>query len=443
MALLGSLIWVVIGVVYVIYKLQKEEPFGKVIVIFISYILFVGLLVIIPYFVYDDEQQAIEVGRIIGFLCFSLPMTIFCFWNDISNLTIVKKFKYRKNEEFTTFCEKRAKNIQQELKDAGYNVGGLIGVHGNFESVEDGIKREIRNESIALIAGNSEVVQNFVPLYNNRDLSCPTTIYDVYNGLCKLQRHILIGFKDEKLAELLEIPIEYIPLNHNITKDNVRLNRLQCARGKGSTQESLQFIATQMLTTYDIKEEANRQRKVLMVQRILKNLGLSYPELFYYELPSDVNYIAVFNKCFEKQEKVRTLMDDAGYHLSIYLINKVAFDPSSPINSVYVNTPAEELYDWLCGKRTAEISKMSWSDKARFDKMLGFPLVEIPPPNDNVELRTICAVQYCLLKEELTINIKYLHCTLYFCKDKENFNDYQDDFNDFVAKYLCETDASQ
>lgn len=437
MALLGSLIWVVIGVVYVIYKLQKEEPFGKVIVIFISYILFVLLLVIIPYFVYDDEQQAIEVGRIIGLLCFSLPMTILCFWDNISNLTIVKKFKYQKNEEFTTFCEKRAKNIQQELKDAGYNVGGLIGVHGNFESVEDGIKREIR------IVGNSEVVQNFVPLYNNRDLSCPTTIYEVYNGLCKLQRNILIGFKDEKLAELLEIPIEYIPLNHNVTKDNVRLNRLQCARGKGSTQESLQFIATQTLTIYDIKEEANRQRKVLMVQRILKNLGLSYPELFYYELPSDVNYIAVFNKCFEKQEKVRTLMDDAGYHLGIYLINKVAFDPSSPINSVYVNTPAEELYDWLCRKRTAEISKMSWSDKARFDKMLGFPLVEIPPPNDNVELRTICAVQYCLLKEGLTINIKYLDCTLYFCKDKENFNDYQDDFNDFVAKYLCETDASQ
>lgn len=411
-----DLLWIVFGIGYIVYKLQKEEHIftkDNIILILIIFAIFIVPQVIVK--LSCDEDNIQTVSNIVV-LFTTILFLVLCVYG-LASFSISSKYN-SKNDEITTYCKERAENIQQELKDAGYNISYLIGLDMRPRSVKSAVEQEIY----------------LVPLYD-RKTSRPTTINEVYNGLCKLQRLTLIDAKDKTLAGLIGIPIEYIPLNSNITQTDVRSRKLYCSRKRGSTRESLQFIATQVITSYDIKEEANRQRKVLMVRRILKNLGLSYPESFYDELPSDVNYIAAFDKCFEKQGKVRILMDDAGYHLSIDLINKVAFDPLSPINSVYVNTPAEELYDWLCEKRTAELSGMTWFDKTKFDKLLGCPLVEIPPPKGSTELRAICAVQYCLLKEGLTISLNSLIATLYLCKDKENYIEYQDDFNNFVDKY--------
>lgn len=298
--------------------------------------------------------------------------------------------------------KERIKTIQHELEYAGYNISNLIDHDGKPESIENAIKKNIES----------------VPLYD-RNSDCYTSIDEVYKSLCKLQRDTLIFLSDEKLADLLMIPIKYIPLNQNVAPTEVRARVLKRLREKGASKESMQYNATRVFMNFEFKSEAIRQRKELMVQRILNNLGLSYPEALKSELPSNENYITAFNDCFEKQEKICTLMEEAGYHLGIALINKVAFVFFGSTNSVHVNTPVEELYDWLCKVRTAELSEMIRFDETNFDKLLGCPLDEIPSPKGSDDLRAICAVQCCLLKEGLTINIKSLATPFYYCEDKK------------------------
>ena len=415
MLLLVDLLWIVIGTIYIVYKIQKDEHiFTKE---NIKFLLAIFGFILAPQIIVNlvCNEDNVEAARSIVLLMTIVAMIGFCIYGFFAT----PKPKQSKND---ILAKQRIDGIQQEFNNAGYNVHKVFTIYGNKEDVATAIARE----------------KYMIPLYDKKE-SRQATIREVYALLSAYQRKVLLGYKEDQLAELCGIPIEYVPLNQNISESDVRSRNLHRARERNATKESLQLAATTMITSCDIKEEAKCQRKELMVDRLLQSIGLAYPYEFTSEFPSDRNYIEMFNACFDKQAKMRALMEDAGYHLNDNFINRLAFDLSSPVNSIYVNTPAEELYDWLCKTRTEELAKMLWLKKAEFNKVLGVSLIEIPPPKGNTtQLRDLCAVKYCLAKEGLQIDEAFVRQKLFVYDNLNEFKEYESIFNSFVDNYISE-----
>lgn len=431
-----ELFWVVFGIGYVIYKGFKEERETT-----LSFFKFFGLLVLIlsPLgilrYIADNDSTS-EKGRIIAsllaiilllaLLCFCLYMIYIAVRNKCSGgqyaINAILEDEEKKKKSYVDKNIERIENIEIELRNAGYNIGELYTITGlrekkaNKEKIVDAVQREIY----------------FVPLYN-RENNRPSTTREIYDCLSRLQRHNLLSYSEQMLGDILGISVDYIPLNKCITKDTVRYRMVMDAKNRGATTQSLQFTATKAIFDSDIKEEARRQRKELMIKRIMQIDGYTYPSECSGELPENCDYISEFEGCFSKKQKLKELMEAAEYHLSNDFINKIAFDPKSPLNSVYSGTPANELYKWLCKVRTEELEKMLHSDKSEFEQILGAKIIEIPPSEDGLTVfRELCAIMYCLEKEGLTIDDSFLRDKILAYGGEEKFDKYKMVFSDYM-----------
>lgn len=378
-----DLLWIVFGIGYIVYKLQKEEKvFTRESV---SILLAIAAFLFTPQILVSlirDEDSRQFIRPIVTLVVTILPMLGLCIYGLFSS--VLSEYSSKKESlEINARARQSVQELRKIFEEHGYN-----------------------NIPIQILEELLENPTSPLKTYGIAGIN----LQICYSWMCDKGTWEIDKLSRDDIGMKLGVPLDIIPLDKSMELG-----------------------------------EASLECTTLAKNRLLVQQGLLYRNFTQYLNKSD-EYYKLFNrfvdKSFEKREKVRTLMDDAGYHLSIDLINKVAFDPLSPINSVYVNTPAEELYDWLCEKRTAELSGMTWFDETKFDELLGCPLVEIPPPKGSTELRAICAVQYCLLKEGLTISLKSLIATLYLCKDKENYIEYQDDFNNFVDKYKCKSNIT-
>lgn len=346
-----ELFWVVFGIGYVIYKGFKEERKTT-----LSFFKYFGLLVLIlspigilGYFInYVDVS---ETGRIIllilltiilvALIGFCLCMIYVAMRNKCSGgqyvINVISEENRKKKKSYVDKNIERIENIEIELRNAGYNMGELYTITGlrekraNKEKIVDAVRRELY----------------FVPLYNQED-NRPSTTREIYECLSRLQRHNLLSYSEQMLGDILGISVDYMPLNKNVSKSNVRLRLISEYRARNANQHELQLIAAKTIWDSDIEEEAKRQRKELMIKRIMQIDGYTYPSECSSELPKDCEYISEFEECFSKKQKIKELMETSGYYLSNDLINRIAFDPQSPLNSVYSGTPADELYKWLC-----------------------------------------------------------------------------------------------
>ncbi len=112
----------------------------------------------------------------------------------------------------------------------------------------------------------------------------------------------------------------------------------------------------------------------------------------------------------------------AGYPVSITMINKLIEDPTSPINnSDKLSVPLYECYEWLCIRREFELQA---KNKVEFDKILGLPLESIPL-NTKKELgeavlqRKALAIKYIMEKDGLKLPDSY--CNYYWVKDSSDY----------------------
>lgn len=112
----------------------------------------------------------------------------------------------------------------------------------------------------------------------------------------------------------------------------------------------------------------------------------------------------------------------AGYPVSIAMINKLIEDPTSPINnSNKLSVSLSECYEWLCIRRESELQA---KNNEELDRILGFPLESIPL-NTKKELgeavlqRKALAIKYIMEKDGLKLPDSY--CNYYWIKDSSDY----------------------
>lgn len=426
MALLGSIIWILIGIGYVIYKGFQEEREST-----LSILKTLALIVLPAIFVAviagDNPTPELAIVCVLIWII-----------EGIIALKVMNKkngvitFSKSKEDKIARHSEARIKNLDRELLKAGYHVGDLFWSYGERKKVTDAVKAE----------------RYFVPLYNRKE-DRVSTIHEIYRDICKLQRYDLmtIGYKEQHLSDILGVELDCIPINKNATKEDVYNDRVrelhtyarQC--DKKWSDRYIESMANRSVHTWDIEKEGKRQRKVLMIKKIMTSIGLKYPDEYADELPTNKKYINEFEQCFSKKQKIKKLMEEAGYHLNNDIINRITYSDDSPINSIYVGTPAVELYKWICKVRTTELERMSIVDKEKFEQLLGIKLVEIPLSDDKVriQIRLTCAIMQCLGKEGLEIDEETLRSKIFVYSNAEQFERYKKFFIEYLAskKITC------
>lgn len=424
MALIGSIIWILIGIGYVIYKGFQEERESTV-----SILKTLALIVLPAIFVAviagDNPQPELAIVCVLIWII-----------EGIIALKVMNKkngvitFYKSKEDKITKYSENRARNLDKELKRAGYQVDFLFRLRGEKERVNDTVRDEIY----------------FVPLYN-RNEDRAATIHEIYRDLCKLQRHSLIDYYEQRLCDILGVELDCIPINKNATEEDVYNDRVRELRtyarqcDKKWSDRYIESMANRSVHTWDIEKEGQRQRKVLMIKKIMSGIGLKYPDEYADELPTNKKYINEFEECFSKKQKIKKLMKEAGYHLNNDIINRITYSDDSPINSIYVGTPADELYKWICKVRITELEKMSIVDREKFEQLLGIKLVEIPLSDDKVhiQIRLTCAIMQCLGKDGLEIDEEALKSKIVVYSNAEQFERYKKFFIEYLTskKITC------
>lgn len=426
MALLGSIIWILIGIGYVIYKGLQEERESTV-----SILKTLALIVLPAIFVAviagDNPQPELAIVCVLIWII-----------EGIIALKVMNKkngvitFSKSKEDKIAKYSENRIRNLDRELLKAGYHMKRLLRFDHKREKVADVVRREVYA----------------IPLYNRKE-DRPSTIAEIYECLSKWQRDNLniIGHKDVSLSNILGVELDCIPINKNATKEDVYNDRVrelhtyarQC--DKKWSDRHIESMANRSVHTWDIEKEGQRQRKVLMIKKIMTGIGLKYPDEYADELPTNKKYINEFEQCFSKKQKIKKLMKESGYHLNNDIINRITYSDDSPINSIYVGTPAVELYKWICKVRTTELEKMSIVDREKFEQLLGIKLVEIPLSDDKVhiQIRLTCAIMQCLGKDGLEIDEEALKSKIVVYSNAEQFERYKKFFIEYLAskKITC------
>lgn len=427
MALLGSIIWILIGIGYVIYKGFQEEREST-----LSILKTLALIVLPAIFVAviagDNPTPELAIVCVLIWII-----------EGIIALKVMNKkngvitFSKSKEDKIARYSEARIKNLDRELLKAGYHIKWLL----NYDKIKETVADVVRREEYA------------IPLYNRKE-DRPSTISEIYECLSKHQRHDLyiMGHNDDQsLSNILGVELDCIPINKNATREDVYNDRVrelhtyarQC--DKKWSDRYIESMANRSVHTWDIEKEGQRQRKVLMIKKIMSGIGLKYPDEYADELPTNKKYINEFEQCFSKKQKIKKLMEEAGYHLNNDIINRITYSDDSPINSIYVGTPAVELYKWICKVRTTELERMSIVDKEKFEQLLGIKLVEIPLSDDKVriQIRLTCAIMQCLGKEGLEIDEETLKSKIFVYSNAEQFERYKKFFIEYLAskKITC------
>lgn len=213
MALLGSLIWVVIGVVYVIYKAFQEERKATVTVLSII-IPFVGWLLIHGFFVkyIADKSGGLELFPAI---CVVIIPFILAIAVVILVINIIDKKNMQKN---TPEAIERARNdsrreLISDFKRYGYDIAN--------EALDE------------LIADPLSPIN-----YGNRK---EVPLYECYIWMCKQYTTRINKLNDDGLSKEIGVPLESIPLNEELPKGRACLCRSLLAKNYILMKKGLKY----------------------------------------------------------------------------------------------------------------------------------------------------------------------------------------------------------
>lgn len=111
----------------------------------------------------------------------------------------------------------------------------------------------------------------------------------------------------------------------------------------------------------------------------------------------------------DKAKEIKKRMEDAGYHLNRGSIVRIAFSSSSPVNNLYSETPAKDLYEWECCERIRDFwqnGTITYRADSLFEKLTGKKIVEFPLPQTEdtsfaLKVRNFYEMEYVLKSEGL------------------------------------------
>ena len=222
MSILISLLWIVIGIIYIVYKGLKEERETTLHILIVLGLLFLPVL-----FVVTIDEPPSWIG-ILVILCWVIEI--------ITVITITNRrngfYSKNKEKEICKLNSERLVNLEKELSDAGYYIKYSIGLNGKKESVSEIVKREV----------------HFVPLYNRKE-NRPATINEIYERLCAHQTYCLIESNDEVIEELIDIPLDLLPINPRIEQSTVREYYIREAQHRFANAYSLRLAAARTVVS--------------------------------------------------------------------------------------------------------------------------------------------------------------------------------------------------
>ena len=206
MEILTGIIWIVVGVVYVVYNPIKENP--GVVPILLKFVVFpmsllCGSYLLIEY-IFVDIIGGIE----------SLFLAIIIVLTPLVAVGILVWHMINKTDERNAERHKNLKtDLPKRFRQLGYNVSGKT------------VNRLIDDYSS--------------PIYNSKKTE--VLIRDCYRWLCINRESELYRLSKEQLGKELGVPIEDIPLNPNKTLGSAVLQRKALAMKYILQREGLQL----------------------------------------------------------------------------------------------------------------------------------------------------------------------------------------------------------
>ena len=158
-----------------------------------------------------------------------------------------------------------------------------------------------------------------------------------------------------------------------------------------------------------------------------------------------------------RAKEVKKRMEDAGYYLANSSIVRITFNSSSPMNRLYSETPAKDLYDWECSERIQDFwrnGNSTYRADSLFEKLTGKKIIDFPlPQTENtsfaLKVRNFYKVEYVLKSEGFKVdrNVFVKDCinNIYNClfpseKEREKapkiFYDYEVVFYDSIERMV-------
>ncbi len=294
MEILSCIIWILIGIVYIIHRGLKEETETTLSILAVLTLVFLPAVLLL---FFAGENPPRWAGVLI------IPLWV------VEGIIIVKVtdrkngfFSKKKERKIAENNEIRLQGLMKEFSRAGYEVSE------NMWSGYSGLRRTVdvvKSEKYA------------VPLYNRKE-DRPSDIHEIYESLSDLEYRALMGVSAEKLCEYIGCDLEDIPLNGNVTDGDIREARVReqyrIAQIKGKrapTREALTFAQNGwVLWSAEKSNEATRQRNVLLVRYILEKEGLCYPQKRSSEFPKDREYVrSVQNALVEHGQRQSPMTD--------------------------------------------------------------------------------------------------------------------------------------
>lgn len=174
-----SILWIVIGIIYIVYRLMKDGEISRALSI-----LLLPLFLVIASCLIDSGFSKFALAII----CLSSPV-----WIGLILFMI-----YRRND---VYSEKEALKILDLFHQNGY--------------------RDIILEDIALFFTESppRIVKS--PYYDSNKKN----IHDMWDWLCKEKTYELINMDDYELTQIIGLDISDIPLNHKLQLKEAYLQR--------------------------------------------------------------------------------------------------------------------------------------------------------------------------------------------------------------------------
>lgn len=211
-----DLLWIVFGVIYVIYKLQKEEHiFTKE---NIRLLLILSALIIVPQIIVGvvcDEDSAEVVRPIVTLVLIILPLLALCIYG--LSFSISGEYNAKQTD---AELNSRAKQSVQELRKVFDERG--------FPNISTRILEELLNNPISPLQTYGVAGVNL--------LTC-------YSWMCKQRTWEIDKLKDEELSCEIGIPLDTIPIDENLPDSEDYLRRTLLVKNYLLMKEGLRYQA--------------------------------------------------------------------------------------------------------------------------------------------------------------------------------------------------------
>lgn len=216
MALLVSVLWVVIGLVYIIYKGFREEPKATSSVI-VTILIIISLLAIpglIIEFISDntDGFGIVPSILIVVSLFAAIIVAIVCIINRIDKTNAQKCSP----QVVQKVRDDRKKEITESLYRSGYP-------HIDTDSIE-----ELLDSPIS-------------PLNNSNTKEVPLSV--CYKWMCRQATWRIEKLKNEELSQKLGVPLDIIPIDNKLPTGEAYLKRTLLAKNYLLRQKGLRYQA--------------------------------------------------------------------------------------------------------------------------------------------------------------------------------------------------------